>query len=208
MPTPGPRGGAGGRPLELPKVLAPDEARALMEAPNLAAPTGLRNRCILELMHRCGLRVSETLALQLRDVHWGEGTIHLRPEITKGHKEGTAYLDRRTEALLERWVAERRRVLRARGAGRTPLLFTTLDGDRVDRKYVWKMTGRMAKRAGIDRPISPHWLRHTFATDLLRSGDFNLVQVQQLMRHSDVRTTTIYTHIVDGELLSKLRDRE
>lgn len=197
-----------GRPRELPKVLAPEEARALMGAPNLSAPTGLRNRCVMELMHRCGLRVSETLGLQLRDVHWGEGTIHLRPEITKGHKEATAYLDRRTEALLERWVAERRRVLRERGAARTPLLFVTLDGGPVDRRYAWEMVGRYARRAGIERRIGPHALRHTYATDLLRSGRFNLREVQHLMRHDDVRTTTIYTHLVDGELLAKLRDRD
>lgn len=179
-----------------------------MAAPNLRAPTGLRNRCVLELMHRCGLRITETLALQLRDVHWGEGTIHLRPEITKGNVEATAYLDRRTEDLLERWVAERRRVLRERSAPRTTLLFTTLDGGQVDRVYAWKMVRRYGRRAGIEHPVNPHMLRHTYATDLLRTGRFNLREVQHLMRHADPRTTAIYTHLVDGELLAKLRDRE
>jgi integrase/recombinase XerD len=201
MPTSAGRSGAGGRPLELPKVLTPAERDALLAVPNLEAPTGLRNRCILELMVGSGLRVSETCALQLRDVHWGEGTIHLRSAITKGGKEATAYAGRRAEALLERWKIERRQY-----AARRPHLFTTLEGGPVDRRYVWSMVRRYARRAGIDHPVWPHMLRHTYATDLLRSGRFNLVEVQHLMRHDDVRTTTIYTHLVDGELLRKIRE--
>lgn len=191
----------GGRPRELPKTLSAEEIQALMAAPNLAAPTGLRNRCMLELMHRCGLRVSEACGLYLRDVHWGEGTIHLRPEVAKGGVEATAYLDPKSEALLERWKNERRRY-----AARKPHLFTTLQGGPVDRRYCWSMIRRCARRAGIERGVHPHMLRHTYATELLRDG-FNLREVQQLLRHADIRTTTIYTHLFEAELHRKVRGR-
>ena len=192
----------GGRPKELPKTFSDEELAALLAVPNMGAPTGLRNRAVLELMLRCGLRVGETCALHLRDIRWDEGTIHLRPEITKGEVEATAYLDERTQLLLERWTVTRRQY-----AARKPHLFTTLQGGPIDRRYVWSMIRRYARRAGIDRPVNPHMLRHTYATQLLRDG-FNLREVQQLLRHADVRTTTIYTHVHDDELARKIRRRE
>jgi integrase/recombinase XerD len=174
-----------------------------MDAPNLRAPTGLRNRCLLEVMARCGLRVSEACGLHLRDVRFNEHTLHLRPEVTKGAVEATAYLDPRMEALLERWVDRRREYA---GRGR-PHLFVTLNGDPVDRRYVWQMMRRYARRAGIERDVHPHMLRHTFATNLLAEG-FSLREVQTLLRHADVRTTTIYTHVFDHDLHRKIRARE
>lgn len=186
---------------KLPKTLTPDELEALMGRPNMAAPTGLRNRCMLELMHRAGLRVSEVCGLHLRDVRWGEGEIQLRAEITKGGREATAYVDARAETLLERW-----KVVRREHAARRPHLFTTLAGGPVSRQYVWEMVSRYARRAGIDWPVHPHTLRHTYATELLRDG-FNLREVQQLLRHADIRTTTIYTHLFDADLHRKIRER-
>lgn len=186
---------------ELPKTLTSDEVAALMERCNLAAPTGLRDRAMLELMHRAGLRVSEVCGLHLRDVDWRQGTVHIRPEVGKGGKEAVQPLDRQTLDLLERWKAVRR----AYAAGR-PHLFTTLKGGPVSRHRVWEMTARRARRAGIDRPVWPHMLRHTYATELLRDG-FNVVEVQRLMRHSDIRTTTVYLHLHDAELSAKVRRR-
>src|SRR4051794_7612871 len=96
-------------PKELPKVLNADEVDRLMAVPNLDAPTGLRNRCLLGVWHRAGLRVSESCGLYLRDVDWREGEIHIRPEIAKGEKEALLYLDEPTLQLLERWKAVRRK---------------------------------------------------------------------------------------------------
>jgi integrase/recombinase XerD len=189
------------RSRELPKTLTSEEVAALLEAPNLDAPTGLRNRCMLALMYRAGLRVSETCGLHLRDLRRSEAQIHLRPEVTKGAKEAFVYLDPATLALLERWKTVRRHY-----AARRPHLFTTLAGEPVGRRYCWHMVRRYARRAGIDRPVHPHMLRHTFATELLSEG-FNLRQVQQLLRHADVRTTTLYTHVVDAELARRISQR-
>jgi integrase/recombinase XerD len=186
---------------KLPKTLTREEIDALMAAPSLQYPTGLRNRCILELMHRSGLRVSEACGIHLRDINWRELEIHLRPEVAKGGREAPAYLDPRSVELLERWKTVRRQY----AAGK-PHFFTTLQGGPVTRQYVYAMVQRMRKRAGIKKPVSPHVLRHTYATELLREG-FNIVEVQKLMRHADIRSTVIYTEIVDRELKEKIRRR-
>jgi site-specific recombinase XerD len=186
---------------ELPKILSAAEVEALMARPNLKAPTGLRNRAVLMLMHRCGLRVSEVCGLHLRDVDWREGSIRIRPEVAKGGREAVVHLDPPTLEMLERWKDVRRRY-----AARRPHLFTTLKGGPLDRRYVWAMTSRYARRAGIDHPVWPHALRHTYATELLREG-FDLREVQTLLRHVDIRTTVVYTHISAVELAAKIRRR-
>lgn len=185
----------------LPKTLTSAEISALMARPNVDCPTGLRNRAMLEVMHRCGLRVSEACGVHLRDVDWNAGEVRIRPEVAKGGREAVVYLDARTLELLTRWKAVRRR--HAHG---NPCLFTTLRGGQVNRHYVWEMTARYARRAGIDRPVWPHMLRHSYATELLREG-FNLIEVQTLMRHADIRTTVVYTHLVDAELAARVRGR-
>lgn len=186
---------------KLPKTLTREEVDRLMAVPNLRTPTGLRNRAMLELMYRAGLRVSETCGLHLRDIRWKDEQIHLRPEITKGGKEAYAYLDERSTQLLERW--RDRRPDYAHGSKH---LFTTLQGAPVTRHYCYQMIRRYARRAAIERPVSPHVLRHTYATELLREG-FDIRQVQTLMRHSDIRTTVIYTEVFDRELQDKIRRR-
>jgi len=186
---------------KLPKTLSAEEVAALMAAPNRAAPTGLRNLCILTVMHRCGLRVSEACGLHLRDVRLDDKQIHLRSEVAKGGREGFAYLDDQVAELLRGWVVVRRQY-----AARKPHLFTTLQGGPVSRHYCWAMMRRYAKRAGIDRPVNPHQLRHTYATDLLREG-FNVREVQQLLRHADIRTTVAYTHIFEADLARKIQQR-
>ena len=186
---------------ELPKTLTREEVDALMARPNTDCPTGLRNRAMLALMHRAGLRVSEVCGLHVRDVDWREGRLHLRAEITKGGREAWLPLDPPTLEWLVRWKAERRR----HAAGR-PHLFTTLKGGPLGRKYVWEMVSRYARRAGV-KHTHPHMLRHTFASELLAEGTFNLREVQELCRHADVRTTQIYTPVQDAELARKVRAR-
>ncbi len=193
------------RPRELPKTLSAPEAAALMAMPNLDCATGLRDRCMLELMHRCGLRVTETCELHLRDVDWSAGEIRLRAEITKGHREAVVYLDSPTLALLGRWKAARR----SYGAGKPWLFVCVRTGERgepLSRRAVYKMVRRRAEKAGIDRPVWPHMLRHSYATALLGEG-FTIAEVQRLMRHSDIRTTAVYLEVRDEQLREKVRGR-
>lgn len=194
-----------GMPRNLPQTLTADELERLLAAPNLDVPTGLRDRCVLELMVRCGLRVSEVCGLHLRDVDWREGEIRLRSEITKGGKEAVAYLDAPTLALLERWKSVRRPF----GAGR-PHLFVCVRqaqrGEPLDRRRVWEMTQRRAAKAGIEKHVWNHMLRHTFATNALSDG-FTIREVQRLMRHSQLRTTAIYLDVREPELKEKVRRR-
>jgi integrase/recombinase XerD len=186
---------------KLPKTLSSNEIALLMARPNLSCPTGLRNRAMLELMHRSGLRVAEACGVHLRDVDWRAGELRLRPEVAKGGREAVLALEASTLEWLERWKTVRRK--HANGA---PFLFVTLTGRRVSTHYVWEMTSRFARRAGIDRPVWPHMLRHSYGTELLREG-FDLREVQTLMRHADIRTTVVYTHLVDVELAAKVRAR-
>lgn len=190
----------------LPKTLTADEVEQLRATPNLSVPTGLRDRCVIELMLRCGLRVSEVCGLHLRDVDWRAGEIRLRPEITKGAREAVAYLDPPTQQLLERWKDTRRQF----AAGK-PWLFVAIRADArgqpITRRAVHKMVSRRGERAGIDRPIWPHMLRHTFATTLLSDG-FTISEVQRLVRHADLRTTAVYLEVRDVDLAAKVRNRK
>jgi integrase/recombinase XerD len=189
-------------PRKLPEVLTADEVEAIFRRPNQQAPTGLRNLAMMTVMYRCGLRVGEVCGLHLRDVEWKEKRIHLRPGVAKGGHEAYVPIGGQTEQLLERWVAIRRK----HAAGK-PHLFTTLKGAPVDRRYVWEMVRRYGRRAELERDVHPHLLRHTFASELLGDG-FNVREVQELLRHADIRTTVIYTHISQSELGAKIRRRE
>lgn len=188
-------------PRKLPQVLTADEIAALMARPNVTCPTGLRNRAILEVLHRAGLRASEACGIHLRDLDWKTGELRIRPEVAKGGREAVVYLDDQALDWLNRWKAVRRHY----AAGK-PWMFTTLKGGQLDRRYVWEMVSRYARKAGIERPVWPHLLRHTFGTELLREG-FDLRQVQTLMRHADIRTTVTYTHVHSAELKAKVRAR-
>lgn len=189
----------------LPKTLSAEEAGRLMSMPNLACPTGIRDRSVLELMHRCGLRVSEVCGVHLRDVDWRAGEIRLRPEVAKGGREAVVYLDQQTLEGLKRW----KEVRRSFGAGRPHLFVCVREeqrGEPLTRRGVYRMVRRRAVKAGIDRPVWPHMLRHSFATELLGEG-FNIREVQKLMRHSDIRTTAIYLEVRDEQLRGKVRQR-
>lgn len=192
---------SGSSARKLPQTLSKDEVAALMLRPNLNCPTGLRNMCLLLLMHRSGLRVSEACGVYLRDVRWSERRLHIRGAVAKGGREAWVSLDDLTLPMLERWKAIRRQY-----AGPSPWLFTTLKGNQIDRRYVWEMVRRYAGKAGIEKQVWPHMLRHTFATELLGEG-FNIREVQELLRHSNVQTTSIYLHVQDAELHAKIRRR-
>ena len=196
------------------ETLTANEIAALLSRPNLRCPTGLRNRVILELLHRCGLRAGEVSLLELADIRWKEETLRIRAEVQKGghHLAGTEDgrkavvtldLEPHTCEWLARWRDVRRPYARKT---KTPLLFCTLNGGPVYRQYIWEMVKRYAHKAGIDHPVWPHMIRHTYGTELLREG-LDIREVQTLMRHSDVRTTQIYTHVNAEALREKVRNR-
>lgn len=185
----------------LPKTLTRDEAEALLAAPNVDCPTGLRDRCIMELQYRAGFRVSECCKVHLRDVDWGEGFVRLRPEVAKYGHEAVLPLEQATMDWLARWKPVRRRL--AKGA---PFLFVTHGGRALIRQDIGAMVKRRAHKAGIERRVSPHVLRHTYATQLLADG-FDVRQVQKLMRHRHLETTAIYLEVRDEQLAARVRGR-
>jgi len=184
----------------LPKTLTRDEAGRLLASPNLRAPTGLRNRCVLELMYRAGLRVGEVVALEARDVDVAGGTIRVLDG--KGG-DGTAYFD---VELVRPFLEEWKRVRRGLGVPAGGKLFCTYTGGPISTRYVQQMVKRMAQRATITARCTPHVLRHTFATELLDEG-FTIREVQEALRHADVSTTMIYTHVLDSQLRDKIQRR-
>ncbi len=147
-----------------PEVLAEAEAIALIKACSTRAPTGVRNRALIAVLWRCGLRISEALALELRDVDLEAGTVRVRHG--KGDKSRTVGIDEQTAALLARWLDRRRQL--SPGA-RSPI-FCTLQGGRIDSSYVRRLLPRLARKAGIDRRVHAHGLRHTYAAELAREG--------------------------------------
>jgi len=191
---------ANSQKVVLPRTIKRSEAAALMGAPNLRAITGLRNRCVLELMYRAGLRVGEVCALKPRDLDARAGTI----AVWRGKGgDRTAYLEENEEIdwLLAEWKRRRRRET----AGGV-FLFCTIDGGPVSVRYVEQMIARLARRAGIAARVTPHMLRHSFATELLEEG-VNIRQVQVALGHKNLATTERYTHVLDSDVRQSVRVR-
>lgn len=182
------------RGRKLPEVLNDQERKALLAQPNPKALTGLRNLCILRLMVNAGLRASEVLNLRVRDLDWTSGRLMVREG--KGGKDRTLWIGERDMELLRAWWERR--------SAQAEYLFSTLQGTRLQDRYLRAMVKRLARDAGIDKNIHPHTLRHTFATDLYRQTK-NIRLVQKALGHADLSITMLYTHIVDDELEDALR---
>jgi len=189
------------RKRTLPKTLTRGEADRLLAMPNLRTPTGLRDRVMLELMYRAGLRVGEVLALRPRDVDHGAGVVRVPIEGKTG--ERTAYFDAASVgSLVDAWKRERRHYAQPDSP-----LFCTLAGAPVGARHVQRMIKRRAAKAEIQARVTPHVLRHTFATQLLEEG-FTIREVQEALGHSDVSTTMVYTHVLDLNLRAKIQRRK
>ncbi len=184
----------GRKSFRLPEILNAQEQSALLSVPNKNAPTGLRNFCMFSLFLNLGLRVNEAISLKVNDIDWLSGKLTVRNG--KGGRDRILWLSEIDLEYLQQW-----RSIRPPGSS---YLFCTLSGGRLSDRYVRDMVKRYARRAGIEKDIHPHTLRHTFATDLLRDTR-NIRLVQRALGHVSIANTMIYTHIVDDELESSLK---
>ncbi len=178
----------------LPKALSEAQVEALLGAPDTDSPVGLRDQAMLELMYATGLRVSELVGLETSGLNLNQGVVRV---VGKGNKERLVPLGEEAESCLKRYFVEARPVLL--GGASCPHLFVTTRKAGLTRQAFWYAVRRHATRAGISGSISPHMLRHSFATHLLNHGA-DLRVVQLLLGHSDLSTTQIYTHIARESL--------
>jgi integrase/recombinase XerD len=180
--------------LRVPKSLSEAQVEALLAAPDVGVPLGLRDRAMLELMYASGLRVSELVGLKTVQVGLAEGALRVTG---KGSRERMVPFGAEAEAWLQRYLAEARgAILRGQASD---ALFVTARGGPMTRQMFWSLVKRHAAQAGIRTPLSPHTLRHAFATHLLNHGA-DLRAVQMLLGHADISTTTIYTHVARERL--------
>ncbi|MDN6871819.1 site-specific tyrosine recombinase XerD [Pseudomonas citronellolis] len=181
-----------GKPL--PKSLSEADVEALLAAPETEDPLGLRDRAMLEVLYACGLRVSELVGLTLEQLNLRQGVVRV---FGKGSKERLVPLGEEAIVWLERYLRNARDDLL--GGRPSDVLFPSLRGEQMTRQTFWYRIKHHAKVAGIGKSLSPHTLRHAFATHLLNHGA-DLRVVQMLLGHSDLSTTQIYTHIARARL--------
>jgi integrase/recombinase XerD len=178
----------------LPRSLSESEVEALLAAPAVADPLGHRDRTMLEVLYATGLRVSELVHLKLGQVNLNQGVIRV---LGKGNRERLIPLGEEAVRWLRTFIESGRTdILLDRS---TDFLFPTRRGDRMTRQAFWHIIKRYARKASVDRDLSPHTLRHAFATHLLNHGA-DLRVVQMLLGHSDLSTTQIYTHVARERL--------
>ena len=181
-----------GRPL--PKSLTEEEVESLLDAPDTATAVGQRDRAMLEVLYATGLRVSELVGLQLGQVNLRQGVLRV---IGKGNKERLVPLGEEASDWVEKFIRQGRAELLPGHPVDT--LFPSRRGRMMTRQTFWHAVKRHARRAGISKALSPHVLRHAFATHLLNHGA-DLRVVQMLLGHSDISTTQIYTHVARERL--------
>ena len=173
---------------KLPIILEPEEAQKLIKQPNKRYPTGLRNKAIISLMLHCGLRVSEIINLRPGSINLTKGK--LRVESGKGAKDRDLAIPEYITDLLDSWRKKR-------PAGN--YFFSTLEGKKLSVRYLQQMIKRYAQKAGINKNISPHTLRHTYATQYYRQTK-DIETLRRILGHSDIGTTTIYITLANIEV--------
>ncbi len=182
------------QPLRVPRTLSEAQVEALLAAPDTTQPLGLRDRTMLELLYASGLRVSELVGMKTVHLGLSEGVLRVTG---KGSKERLVPFGEEAHAWLQRYLDESRPAVLQRRT--SDALFVTVRGAGMTRQMFWNLVKRYAKRAGVTAPLSPHTLRHAFATHLLNHGA-DLRAVQMLLGHADIGTTTIYTHVARERL--------
>ncbi|UOF21170.1 site-specific tyrosine recombinase XerD [Pseudomonas syringae] len=181
-----------GKPL--PKSLSEADVEALLAAPDLSEPIGERDRAMLEVLYACGLRVTELISLTLEQVNLRQGVLRV---MGKGSKERLVPMGEESIVWVERYLRGARDELL--GGKPSDVLFPSTRGDQMTRQTFWHRIKHQATVAGIGKSLSPHTLRHAFATHLLNHGA-DLRVVQMLLGHSDLSTTQIYTHVARARL--------
>jgi integrase/recombinase XerD len=177
-------------PRPLPKTLSPEATAALVETPNISTARGLRDRALLELLYACGLRATECLTLATGDVNLNAGYVQC---LGKARKERIVPVGEEALLWVRRYLAEARPRL-GRGRRDSGRLFVSPRGRGLTRQTLWQIVRRAARAAGIRARVSPHTLRHCFASHLLEGGA-DLRAVQTMLGHADISTTQIYTHL-------------
>jgi integrase/recombinase XerD len=182
------------QPLRVPKSLSEVMVDQLLAAPNLDTELGLRDKAMLELLYASGLRVSELVGLKTLDLSMNQGVLRV---VGKGSKERLVPFGAVAREHLEAYMAKARAGIL--GGQASDDLFVTARGRGMSRVMFWMLIKKYARQAGITAPLSPHSLRHAFATHLLNHGA-DLRAVQMLLGHADISTTTIYTHVARERL--------
>ena len=184
-----------------PEPLTDAECQALIKACSRRAPTGIRNAALIAVLWRGGLRISEALELKPKELNVQQGT--LRVLHGKGDKHRLVGLDPDAMAILQRWL-DTRKALGITGHKR---IFCTLDGGPLSDRYARAMVKRMAKRAGVEKRVHPHGLRHTHAFELANEG-CPVHEIQQQLGHSSVATTNTYiSHLAPAERVARMQQR-
>jgi len=179
-------------PLHLPEFFSQEEIGRMLAAPDASTDRGRRDACMLALLYAAGLRVSELVALELKDVDLARGTVQV---FGKGRKERTVPVHARMQRDLDAYLSG----VRPHFKPACPRVFVGRRGLGLTRQYVWKLVKDSARKAGIVRDVSPHTFRHSFATHLLEGGA-DLRAVQTLLGHADIAATEIYTHVQASRL--------
>ncbi len=180
--------------LRVPKTLSEAQVDALLHAPDDTTPLGLRDRAMLELMYASGLRVSELVLLKSVHLSLPDNVLHVTG---KGNKERLVPFGEEARVWIERYLREARAAILKRQS--SDALFVTARGGAMTRQMFWRIVKAAAVKADVHVPLSPHTLRHAFATHLLNHGA-DLRAVQMLLGHADISTTTIYTHVARERL--------
>lgn len=188
------------QPLRVPRTLTEAQVEALLAAPDTGSPLGQRDRAMLELMYASGLRVSELVALKAVHLALDDGVLRV---LGKGSRERLVPFGEEARARLLDYLSKGRAAIL--GGQRSEALFVTARGEGMTRQTFWRIVKRVALQAGVTVPLSPHTLRHAFATHLLNHGA-DLRAVQLLLGHADIGTTTIYTHVA-RERLRQLHEK-
>jgi len=186
-------------PRRLPRTLSIEDAAALVESPDLSAPEGLRDRAMLELLYASGLRASECLALRLEDLNIAAGYVMATG---KGNRQRLVPVGAQALKWVERYALTSRPAFVKRGD--SGALFVNRYGRPLSRQALWMVIKRAGRRAGVRSTVSPHTLRHSFASHLLERGA-DLRSVQAMLGHADIATTQIYTHLPSSAVRAMYR---
>ena len=179
----------------LPKYLSLEEVDALLAAPDIGTPRGLRDRALLEVLYATGLRVSELVGLRITDARLEQGYVQC---LGKGSKERAVPMGDEATGWVRRYLSDGRPVL-SRGRQSPWLFLNARSGQRLSRVGFWKLLKQYGRKAGVRTSLTPHVVRHSFATHLLERGA-DLRAIQAMLGHADLSTTQIYTHILEARL--------